>query len=142
MCCHRCCMSISRSCACWSLFCVCMTSQCGQHARGHAFFCRVYKQIRDFTGWVKSHSPSSDFTFVAHVYKVANRHPNLVHTRKLPQLVLEKRDYEVTLEQYGLPANPQTLRVMSALLLKPSLIITAQHTTATKGACLVHYVLV
>jgi len=82
----------------------------------------VYKQIKRFADWVKTHSPGSDFDFVANVYKIANRHPNLVHTRKPPQLVLRKGDYEVTLEQYGPPANPQTLRVMSALLSSPSLI--------------------
>lgn len=76
--------------------------------------CRVYKQIKRFKHWVKSHSPGSDFDFVANVYKIANRHPNLVHTRKPPQLAVKKGDYEVTLEQYGPPANPQTLQVMSA----------------------------
>lgn len=79
--------------------------------------CRVYKQIKRFADWVESHSPGSDFEFVANVYKIANLHPNLVHTREPPQLSLRKGDYEVTLEQYGPPANPQTLQVMSALLL-------------------------
>ncbi|KAL3147880.1 hypothetical protein ABBQ32_002601 [Trebouxia sp. C0010 RCD-2024] len=70
---------------------------------------RVYKQIKQFPDWVASHSPGSGFDFVANVYQIANRHPNLVHTLKPPQLVLRKRDYEVTLEQYGPPANPKTL---------------------------------
>ena len=74
--------------------------------------CRVYKQIKRFRNWVESHSPGSDFHFVANVYKIANCHPNLVHTRKSPQLVLRQGNYEVTLEQYGPPANPQTLQVM------------------------------
>lgn len=78
----------------------------------------MYKQIKQFPDWVASHTPGSDFDFVANVYQIANRHPNLVHTHKPPQLVLRKRDYEVTLEQYGPPANPKTLRVMPALLLK------------------------
>ncbi|KAL3151108.1 hypothetical protein ABBQ38_012975 [Trebouxia sp. C0009 RCD-2024] len=70
---------------------------------------RVYKQIKQFPDWVASHSPGSSFDFVAKVYQIASRHPNLVHTHKPPQLVLRKRDYEVTLEQYGPPANPKTL---------------------------------
>ena len=81
--------------------------------------CRVYKQIKRFNDWVETHSPGSDFDFVSNVYKIANCHPNLVHTRKSPQLVLRKGDYEVTLEQYGPPANPQTLQVM---LLSPNCI--------------------
>ncbi|DBB09782.1 TPA: hypothetical protein ACH3X3_001411 [Trebouxia sp. C0006] len=76
---------------------------------------RVYKQIKRFGNWVESHSPGSDFHFVASVYKIANCHPNLVHTRKSPQLVLRKGNYEVTLEQYGPPANPQTLQDIHSL---------------------------
>ena len=69
---------------------------------------------------MENRSSGSDFDFVANVYKVANCHPNLVQTRESPQLVLRKGDYEVTLEQYGPPANPQTLQVM---LLSPNLIL-------------------
>ncbi|KAL3155475.1 hypothetical protein ABBQ38_011029 [Trebouxia sp. C0009 RCD-2024] len=70
---------------------------------------RVYKQIKQFPNWVATHSPGSDFDFVAKVYHIANRHPNMVHTHKPPQLVFRERDYAVTLEQYGPPANPKTL---------------------------------
>ena len=92
--------------------------QQGGHVASHCL-CRVYKQIKRFGNWVESHSPGSDFHFVASVYKIANCHPNLVHTRKSPQLVLRKGNYEVTLEQYGPPANPQTLQVMP---LSPNLV--------------------
>ena len=80
----------------------------------------MHKKIKGFAGWVGTHSPGSSFEFVANVYKTANCHRNLVHTRKRPQLVREG-DYEVTLEQYGHPANPRTLHVVSVscALLKP-----------------------
>ena len=56
--------------------------------------CRVCKQIKQFPDWVATHSPGSGFAFVANANQIANRHPNLVHTRKPPQLVLRKRDYK------------------------------------------------
>ncbi len=96
-----------------------MLQQLGRSIACDYHLCRVYKQIKQFPDWVATHSPGSNFDFVAKVYRIANRHPNLVHTIKPPQLALRKKDYEVTLEQYGPPANPRTLWVMPALFLKP-----------------------
>lgn len=113
---------------------VCLASarcfQCGQHMMSHAYLRRVCKQIKHFAYWMRTHSPGSDLDFVADVYKIANRHPNLVHTHKPPRLALSKRDYEVTLEQYGFSANPTTLRVMLALLIGSSL--TPHHSSRSR----------